>query len=177
MVLEVAILDIRPGQTQAFELAFEQAQLIISSMKGYQSHQLQRCIENPCRYILLVNWETLEAHTTGFRGSREYQVWRTLLHHFYDPLPVVEHYEFVSGMQNPDDLPEADATQSGAQLTEALVRCPYCGEAISVMLDPHDAGDQYIEDCQVCCRPITFTVTMDMKGHLAATVQDENQTF
>ena len=68
MILEVAILDVIPGQENEFEAAFRQASPIISSMDGYISHQLQRCVEKQNRYILLVNWETLEAHTVGFRG-------------------------------------------------------------------------------------------------------------
>jgi heme-degrading monooxygenase HmoA len=95
MILEVAILDVKLGQTQAFELAFAKAQSIISSMPGYVSHQLQHCLEKPNRYVLLVNWNALEDHTVGFRQSAEYQMWRTLLHDFYDPFPVVEHYEAV----------------------------------------------------------------------------------
>jgi len=62
-------------------------------VKGYVSHQLQRCLETQNRYILLVHWETLEAHTLGFRGSEEYQQWKRPLHHFYDPFPTVEHYQ------------------------------------------------------------------------------------
>ena len=95
MVLEVAVLDVRAGQEADFESAFGQAQAIISGMPGYLSHQLQRSIENPSRYLLLVNWESLEDHTRGFRGSDEYQEWRRLLHHFYDPFPEVEHYMAV----------------------------------------------------------------------------------
>jgi heme-degrading monooxygenase HmoA len=95
LILEVAILDVRPGQESEFEIAFEEAQKIISSMNGYVSHQLQKCIEDPNRYILLVNWQTLEDHTKGFRESDEYQKWRAMLHHFYDPFPIVEHYEKV----------------------------------------------------------------------------------
>jgi len=95
MILEVAILDVKPGQEAEFEVAFESAQKIISSMHGYLSHQLQKCLENPGRYILLVNWETLEDHTIGFRESDQYQEWRSLLHHFYDPFPSVEHYRSV----------------------------------------------------------------------------------
>ena len=95
MMLEVAILDVIPGQEKEFQAAFAKASPIISSMSGYVSHQLQRCIENQNRYILLVNWETLEAHTVGFRGSPEYQEWKKLLHHFYDPFPVVGHYELI----------------------------------------------------------------------------------
>ena len=92
MILEVAVLNVRPGMTVDFESAFAQASSIISAMPGYISHQLQRCIEVPDRYLLLVNWASLEAHTVGFRGSSDYQRWRQLLHHFYDPFPVVEHY-------------------------------------------------------------------------------------
>jgi heme-degrading monooxygenase HmoA len=92
MVLEVAHLDVKPGQSAAFESAFSEAQTIIASMPGYRRHELQRCVETPDRYLLLVWWDTLESHTLGFRGSPEYQRWKTLLHHFYDPFPVVEHY-------------------------------------------------------------------------------------
>ena len=83
MILEVAILDVKAGQEMEFEIAFAQASGIISSMPGYISHELQRCLEKQNRYILLARWETLEAHTVGFRGSPEYQEWRKLLHHFY----------------------------------------------------------------------------------------------
>ena len=95
MILEVAILDVIPGKEKDFQTAFEQASPIIASRKGYISHHLQRCIEQENRYILLVNWETLEDHTVGFRGSEEYQEWKRLLHHFYDPFPTVEHYELI----------------------------------------------------------------------------------
>ena len=95
MILEVAILDVKINQEQEFENAFNEAQKIISSIQGYVSHQLQKCIEKNNRYILLVNWETLESHTIGFRESEEYQEWRALLHHFYEPFPEVEHYETI----------------------------------------------------------------------------------
>ncbi len=95
MILEVAILDVIQGKEQAFEAAFDLAKKIISGMKGYLSHELKKCIEQESRYILLVKWETLEDHTVGFRESEEYQEWKALLHHFYDPFPVVEHYEDI----------------------------------------------------------------------------------
>ncbi len=95
MILEVAILDVITGQEKAFETNFNQAQEIISSIPGYIKHQLQRCLEKPNRYILLVEWEHMEDHTVGFRQSEQYQEWKKLLHHFYDPFPVVEHYERV----------------------------------------------------------------------------------
>lgn len=98
MILEVALLNVRSEQTLAFEQAFKQAQPIITSMPGYLSHQLQRGIETPSRYLLLVQWETLDDHTIGFRQSAHYQEWKRLLHHFYDPFPVVEHFEQIGGL-------------------------------------------------------------------------------
>ncbi len=97
MILEVAILNIRPGESADFERAFAEAQTIIALMPGYISHQLLRCLETPDRYIFLVHWQTLEDHTQGFRQSPQYQDWKRLLHHFYDPFPTVEHYAQVFG--------------------------------------------------------------------------------
>jgi len=99
MILEVVILDVISGKEKEFEIAFREASDIIARMAGYSSHQLQHCLEKQNRYLLLVQWETLEAHTVGFRGSNEYQEWKKLLHHFYDPFPVVEHYELI--FENP----------------------------------------------------------------------------
>jgi heme-degrading monooxygenase HmoA len=95
MILEVAILNVIPGRIAEFETAFAEAKGIISSMPGFISLELQRCLESSSQYALLVRWETLEDHTTGFRNSTQYQQWKTLLHHFYDPFPTVEHYELV----------------------------------------------------------------------------------
>jgi len=97
VVLEVAILNVRPGQTAEFEVAFRQASPIIAASPGYISHGLGRCLEDPDKYILLVRWQTLEDHTVGFRGSDGYQEWKRLLHRFYEPFPVVEHYETTMG--------------------------------------------------------------------------------
>ena len=96
MILEVAILDVRGGLEREFEAAFAQASPMIASMPGYISHQLQRSVEASNRYLLLVKWTSLEAHAIGFRGSPEYQRWKELLHHFYDPFPTVEHYFLVA---------------------------------------------------------------------------------
>ena len=95
MILEAAILNIKAGSEQDFETAFKEASLIISSMRGYLSHQLHRCLEVKGKYLLLVNWENLEDHTIGFRSSPDYQIWRAKLHHFYDPFPIVEHFQNV----------------------------------------------------------------------------------
>lgn len=62
-------------------------------------------------------------------------------------------------------------------LTETTVDCPYCGESIAVLLDPQEAGQQYIEDCQVCCKPILFNLTVDAMGYLSVSVRDENETY
>lgn len=98
MILELAHLQIISAREREFEAAFTQAQSIISAMDGYLSHELQRCIEDGSRYVLLVRWTTLEAHTVGFRSSSQYQQWRALLHHFYNPFPDVLHFEAVSLM-------------------------------------------------------------------------------
>jgi len=92
MILEVAVLNVRAGMSDAFEEAFREASALIASMPGYHAHELRRCLEAPSRYLLLVHWQRLEDHTIGFRQSVEYQRWRGLLHHFYDPFPTVEHY-------------------------------------------------------------------------------------
>jgi heme-degrading monooxygenase HmoA len=91
-VLEVAVLDVVPGLETAFEAAFDEARAIITATPGYLGHQLKRCLEQRSRYLLLVRWTHLEAHTVAFRGSPGYQRWKALLHRFYDPFPVVEHY-------------------------------------------------------------------------------------
>ncbi len=96
MILEVAVLHVRPGHAAEFEAAFAEAQKIITSMNGYIAHELQKCLEIANQYILLVRWETLEDHTVGFRQSAEYQEWKSLLHHFYEPFPSVEHYQNVT---------------------------------------------------------------------------------
>ena len=93
MILEVAILNIKNGLSEDFEKSFQVAQKIISSMKGYISHELKKCIEQDDKYILLVNWETIEDHEIGFRKSEEYKQWKALLHYFYEPFPIVEHYK------------------------------------------------------------------------------------
>ena len=93
MILEVAILNIKKGLSEGFENSFRQAAPIISSMKGYVSHELKKCIEEDDKYILLVNWETLADHEIGFRKSDKYKIWKDLLHRFYEPFPTVEHYK------------------------------------------------------------------------------------
>lgn len=96
MILEHALLPVRPGTETDFEQAFAEAKPIIANAHGFRSLTLSRCLERPSTYLLLVEWDTLEDHTDGFRGSPEYQDWRRLLHHFYDPFPQVEHVTQVA---------------------------------------------------------------------------------
>ncbi|MCF3111606.1 antibiotic biosynthesis monooxygenase [Niabella sp. CC-SYL272] len=93
MVTEIAILNIIPGTEHDFLAAFGKAKSIISSIQGYLQHELLKSMEKANEYILIVRWQTLEDHTEGFRKSPAYQEWKRLLHHFYDPFPVVEHYQ------------------------------------------------------------------------------------
>lgn len=95
MILEAVILQVKKGCEIEFEADFKIASKYISAVKGYLSHSLQKCLETKNQYLLLVNWEKLENHTIDFRTSPEYQAWKKLLHHYYDPFPVVEHYEQV----------------------------------------------------------------------------------
>ncbi|GAA1780877.1 antibiotic biosynthesis monooxygenase [Nocardioides hankookensis] len=95
MILEHALLPVKPGLEDDFVGAFGEAKQIIASMPGFGGLTLSRCRERPSTFLLLVEWDSLEAHTVGFRGSAEYDEWRRLLHHFYEPFPVVEHFDRV----------------------------------------------------------------------------------
>ncbi len=92
MILEHAILPVRPGAESEFEAAFARAKPLIEGQPGCLAVSVHRSIETPNEYLLLVAWDSVEAHTEGFRRSPEYDRWRELLHGFYDPFPVVEHF-------------------------------------------------------------------------------------
>jgi heme-degrading monooxygenase HmoA len=92
VILEHAILEVVPGREEEFERAFGTAKCIISASPGFVSLRLSRCVERPSVYLLLVEWQRLEDHVDGFRGSPAYAEWRGLLHHFYEPFPTVEHF-------------------------------------------------------------------------------------
>lgn len=92
MVLEAAFLHIKTGQSDAFEKAFDVAETIIAKSNGFLGLDLKKYIEETDKYLLLVKWESLEDHTIGFRKSEAYAAWKGLLHHFYEPFPIVEHY-------------------------------------------------------------------------------------
>jgi heme-degrading monooxygenase HmoA len=96
VITEHALLPVIPGQEAQFIETMDRAKAIIAASPGFVSLRVDRCLERPSLFLLLVEWETLEAHTEGFRSSDAYGEWRSLLHHFYDPFPVVEHFETVA---------------------------------------------------------------------------------
>jgi heme-degrading monooxygenase HmoA len=92
VITEHALLEVVPGREDEFLDAMEKAKAIIAASPGFVSLRIERGIERPSCFLLLVEWERLEDHTEGFRGSEAYQAWRRALHHFYEPFPVVEHF-------------------------------------------------------------------------------------
>lgn len=95
MILEIATIDVIPGKEQGYIDAFNQAKEIIAKKKGYISHELQRCIEDHSRFLVMIKWETLEDHTIGFRESPEFKEWRALIGPFFNSPPDVKHYQIV----------------------------------------------------------------------------------
>ncbi len=79
VILEFALIAVRPGSEAEFEKVFPAAEKVITASPGYLSHELRRSIETPNRFALLVQWRTLEDHTVGFRGSPAFAQWRALI--------------------------------------------------------------------------------------------------
>jgi heme-degrading monooxygenase HmoA len=102
MILESAVLDVKPGREAEFEAAMRQARPLIAATPGFVGMNLHRCVEVPNRYLLLVSWRAIEDHTMGFRKSDRYGQWRELLHHFYNPFPNVEHYQEALALEDAD---------------------------------------------------------------------------
>jgi heme-degrading monooxygenase HmoA len=98
MVLEHALIAVRPGTGPDFEAALGRARQIIASCRGFVSLELRRGIENPDRYLLLVEWETLDDHMVGFRESDAFPRWRAAIGEYFDGAPMVDHYEGVEGL-------------------------------------------------------------------------------
>ncbi len=95
MILEAAMLTVKPGKEREFQRVFAKASPIIAACEGCLSHELHRCLEARGKYLLLVRWRSVEDHVVGFRQSAAYQEWKRLLHHFYEPFPTVEHFTQV----------------------------------------------------------------------------------
>jgi len=92
MIVEHAVLEVKPGQEQAFEHAMQEARPLIAASPGFQSIEVRPAAESGGRYLLSVVWKDIAAHREGFRTSDRYQRWRELLHHFYDPMPTIEYF-------------------------------------------------------------------------------------
>jgi heme-degrading monooxygenase HmoA len=95
MVLEIVQVNIKPGMAEEFEANVAKAVPIFKRAKGCSSMNLRRVVENPDRYMLFVEWDTLENHTVDFRGSDDFKQWRQLVGHCFDGDPDVVHGALV----------------------------------------------------------------------------------
>ncbi|HUN93663.1 MAG TPA: antibiotic biosynthesis monooxygenase [Burkholderiaceae bacterium] len=93
MILEVADIRIRPGMQQEFDAAIVRGvTTVIAGAAGYRGHRIEKGIESPERYLLMIHWERLEDHTVGFRGSPAFQQWRAIVGPYFAAPPNVEHF-------------------------------------------------------------------------------------
>lgn len=93
MIIEHALLQVRPGEESAFEAAMAKARPLIAASPGFQGIEVRPAAERPGLYLLLVRWDSIADHREGFRKSDRYEQWRALLHSFYDPMPSVDYFE------------------------------------------------------------------------------------
>jgi len=97
MILEIADIRIKPGTQAAFEMAIAKGVGdVIQKAKGFMGHKINRGIESPERYVLMVYWQTLENHTVDFRQSAAFAEWRALVGPYFAAPPVVDHFELLS---------------------------------------------------------------------------------
>jgi len=92
MIVERALIAVQPGSEADFEAALRQARDVVAQAKGFRSLRVTRGIESPSTYLLLLEWDTLEDHTVGFRESDLFGQWRALIGPYFDGAPAVEHY-------------------------------------------------------------------------------------
>lgn len=96
MILELADIRIHPGQQTAFEEAIQRGiEEVIQHATGCISCRVQHGIESPERYLLMIEWQTLENHTVDFRASPAFQTWRGIVGPFFAIPPVVEHFSLL----------------------------------------------------------------------------------
>lgn len=101
MILEIAQIEVKEGLAPEFEAAVRKAEPIFKRAKGCHSVALERSIENPQRYRLLVRWATVENHTVDFQKSPDFLEWRKLVGNCFASIPVVEHTTMVLEMKKP----------------------------------------------------------------------------
>jgi heme-degrading monooxygenase HmoA len=95
MVLEVALIDVSPGQEDAFAASYRLGHPILAGTPGCRSVRMTRGIESPSRFVLLVEWDSVEAHNENFRGTERFEQWRGHLGPFFAQPPLVEHFTDV----------------------------------------------------------------------------------
>jgi heme-degrading monooxygenase HmoA len=96
MILEVADIRVPPGKNAEFEAAIARGlDAVLARATGHVRHQVQRCIESPERYLLMVWWRTLENHTVDFRQGPLFAEWRSHIGPFLAAPPHVEHFELA----------------------------------------------------------------------------------
>ncbi len=96
MILELADLRIHPGQEAAFAQAIQHGlKTVASKAQGFRSARVQQGIESPGRFLLMIEWDTLADHMTGFREGPLFPQWRAIVGPFFAQPPQVEHYEAV----------------------------------------------------------------------------------
>jgi len=111
MILEVADIRIAPGHQSEFEKAAHHGlRTVIAYSKGFRGYQVRHSIESPDRYLLLLEWDTLEDHTVGFRGSPAFAQWRSIVADFLIQPPFTEHFEAISHRPGPDESAAAPTT-------------------------------------------------------------------
>ncbi len=91
MVLEIADFTVQPGSEDAFADAVREGIALVGDTPGFRNARLTRGIESPSRFVLLIEWDSLEAHTVGFRESENFGKWRALVGPHFDGQPHVEH--------------------------------------------------------------------------------------
>ncbi|ANY75659.1 antibiotic biosynthesis monooxygenase family protein [Paenibacillus ihbetae] len=92
MILETAVLQIKPGLASEFESVFRTASAVLLTKKGYIDHELHKCVENRDEYILLIRWTGIKDHLIGFRGHPDYKTWVQALEPYYADPPQIKHY-------------------------------------------------------------------------------------
>ncbi len=92
MVLEVALIDVVPGQEEQFAAAYAQARAGLAATPGCRSVRMTHGIETPTRFVLLVEWDSVEAHEENFRSTERFTTWRGLIGPYFSGPPRVEHF-------------------------------------------------------------------------------------
>ena len=97
MILEIADIHIQPGRQAEFDGAIQRGVTeVIAKAKGFNGFKINKGVESPERYILMVFWETLENHTIDFRESPAFAEWRGIVGPYFAMPPVVEHFNLLS---------------------------------------------------------------------------------